>query len=262
MGLTADFRVWPRNHQLDNFIGFLIRIRNTCNFWIAKPDVRYVEAIREAEILKVVGDLPKGERRILEIGAGAGWQAKYLGALGYQVSAIDLASGIYRQERIWPVIEYDGKRIPFPENEFDVVFSSNTLEHIPAIVEFQSEIQRVLKQDGLACHVLPSSAWRFWTALTHLVKRWSIPVVHGESAGNVVSEMYYFSKKYWRSLFENSGWMLCSVKPTKIFYTGELVMGSRISLSNRGLLSRVLGSACNIYLMKKSPLPRGQAGSE
>jgi len=109
---------------------------------------------------------PNG-KMILEIGAGTGWQARTLAAHGYMVQALDTASSNYAASRIWPIVEYDGHHIPFPDGYFDIIFSSNVLEHIPHLYEFQTELKRVLKPDGVAIHVVPSGWWRFWTNVTH-----------------------------------------------------------------------------------------------
>jgi len=105
--------------------------------------------------------------RLLEIGAGTGEQVKKLSDEGYSVEAIDMQESDYLEHRIWPVLDYDGEHIPFPDAAFDVVFSSNVLEHIPHVIEFQKEIHRVLKPNGIAVHLLPTGTCRFWTNITY-----------------------------------------------------------------------------------------------
>jgi len=133
-------------------------------------ELSYLETLRLSELERVLTEIksekPKGGI-ILEIGAGTGWQAKKMAGNGYHVEAIDIADSAYSIHRICPIINYDGNYIPFPCNHFDVVFSSNVLEHIPHVSEFQIEIKRVLKPDGIAVHVLPSASWRFWTNVAH-----------------------------------------------------------------------------------------------
>jgi ubiquinone/menaquinone biosynthesis C-methylase UbiE len=132
--------------------------------------MKHLQKIREYELNRVLVDIQsriqKGSK-LLEIGAGTGWQAKKLDEHGFSVEAIDIEKSDYLEHRIWPVLNYDGKNIPFPDNYFDVAFSSNVLEHIPHQEDFQTEIKRVLKADGIAVHVLPSGSWRFWTNVTH-----------------------------------------------------------------------------------------------
>jgi 2-polyprenyl-3-methyl-5-hydroxy-6-metoxy-1,4-benzoquinol methylase len=132
--------------------------------------MKHLQKIREYELGRVLFEIQsrmqKGSK-ILEIGAGTGWQAKKLAEHGFSVEAIDIEKSNYLEHRIWPVLDYDGRNIPFPGHYFDVVFSSNVLEHIPHQEDFQREIKRVLKADGIAVHVLPSGSWRLWTNVTH-----------------------------------------------------------------------------------------------
>jgi 2-polyprenyl-3-methyl-5-hydroxy-6-metoxy-1,4-benzoquinol methylase len=141
--------------------------------------LKHLQKIREYELNLVLFDIQsrvqKGSK-LLEIGAGTGWQAKKLSEHGFSVEAVDIEKSDYSEHRIWPVLNYDGKNIPFPDNYFDVVFSSNVLEHIPHQEAFQTEIQRVLKTNGIAVHVLPGGSWRFWTNVTHylFILKWVV----------------------------------------------------------------------------------------
>ena len=130
----------------------------------------HTEAVRLTEIEIVLNELKSEgikEKSILEIGSGAGWQAKKFFENGYKVTAIDVPESIYAEQKIWPILTYDGRLIPFPDNHFDIVFSSSVLEHIPRLDEFENEIRRVLKPHGLAMHIVPSASWRFWTMMAH-----------------------------------------------------------------------------------------------
>jgi SAM-dependent methyltransferase len=126
----------------------------------------YVARLRLVELRRALDWLPPG-RRILEIGAGAGWQARELSRMGHQVEAIDLAESTYAHNRIWPIRDYDGRRLPFPAESFDVVFSSNVMEHVENFDELLREQRRVLKNGGYIVHVVPSATWRIWTILAY-----------------------------------------------------------------------------------------------
>jgi len=136
--------------------------------------LRHLESLRSSELKKVLitlselkSNMDRGKLKVLEIGAGTGCQARELAENGYAVEAIDILDSTYLEDRVWPIRNYDGKHIPFTSNSFDIVFSSNVLEHIPHLDEFHSEMQRVLKPDGIAIHIVPSASWKFWTILTH-----------------------------------------------------------------------------------------------
>lgn len=126
----------------------------------------FLEAIRLSELTLIEeilkNTVPAGAK-ILEIGAGTGWQARELAARGYEVSAIDIPTSNHGQARIWPIIDFDGRFIPFPDHSFDIVYSSNVLEHVEDIKTLNTEIARVLRGGGTAIHYVPTSAWRAWS---------------------------------------------------------------------------------------------------
>jgi ubiquinone/menaquinone biosynthesis C-methylase UbiE len=135
-------------------------------------NLTHLASLRSYELAKALSLMSDGKtdrlnRSILEIGAGAGWQAKELAENGFEVEAIDIEDSNYSEQRVWKVTDYDGRNIPFADNRFDIVFSSNVLEHIPHLEEALDETQRVLKPDGIAIHIVPSASWRFWTNLAH-----------------------------------------------------------------------------------------------
>lgn len=126
----------------------------------------FLEAIRLSELTQIETILkttvPAGAK-ILEIGAGTGWQARELSARGYEVTAIDIPTSNHGQARIWPIIDFDGRLIPFPDKSFDIVYSSNVLEHVEHINTLNNEIARVLSDGGTAIHYVPTAAWRAWS---------------------------------------------------------------------------------------------------
>lgn len=210
----------------------------------------HLEAIRTAELSRVLDALGK-PGSLLEIGAGTGWQARRLSEYGFKVEAIDVPVSNYAVDRIWPVRDYDGHTIPFEDGSFDCVFSSNTLEHIPHIRDFQAEIRRVLRPKGIAVHVLPSAPWRIWTNLTNPVRYFTPPLAHGEHAGNAFSEIWYFRRAWWKRLFEETGWRVDSISSNGLFYTGCSIADRHLSIPARARLSHVLGSSCNVFVLKR-----------
>lgn len=109
--------------------------------------------------------------RVLEIGSGTGWQARALAGMGYAVEAIDLPrdAGIsnHAAAREWPITDYDGAHIPFPDAHFDVIYSSNVLEHVVELETLTAEMHRVLRPGGVGVHLLPNPQWRLLSLLTY-----------------------------------------------------------------------------------------------
>lgn len=221
--------------------------------------------------------------RLLELGAGTGQQAQYLANLGYQVSAIDLPGSSYKDARVFPITDYDGENIPAAAESFDIVFSSNVLEHVVSIDAVLAETHRVLKPGGLAIHIIPSPACRIWSIPAHYVwlvrriiaklaatanlqsatgaprtphsgKEWAgtfFPLRHGER-GNTLTETYYFSRAYWNKKFQAHAFKIDKIIGNGIFYTMANAVGTVLPLKNREALSRILGSSCFIYIIRKN----------
>lgn len=238
-----------------------------------------LRALRNEELNCVLSSFPQGSH-ILEIGAGAGWQAQTLQNKGHHVQAVDINDSSYLDHAVFPVISYDGHSLPFSSDSFDVVFSSNVLEHIQHMDRFNEEIHRVLKPFGIAIHILPTGSWRFWTSITHPVwvirrifemvqqrymtsdslpkarisenARWYHtiwPNRHGEK-GNSLTELYHFSRYSWRKHFICHGWELLKVKPLGIFYTGNQILHKHLNFQFRGSLANIFGSSSCVYICK------------
>ena len=126
----------------------------------------YVEALRLLE-LHIATDWLRPPLAILEVGAGAGWQARALSQAGHQVKAVDIPDSQFAMARVWPILDYDGEHLPFGDSTFDVVFSSNVLEHVVSLDRLLTDMCRVLKDGGYMIHVVPSASWRVWTSMTY-----------------------------------------------------------------------------------------------
>jgi SAM-dependent methyltransferase len=122
----------------------------------------FLQELRESELRDILPFLPP-RGRLLDIGAGAGWQAKYLSELGYEVEAADVAASGYAAHRVFPIREYDGRTLPYPQAHFDVVFCSHLLLQIRHLSSFHEQMRRVMKSEGLTVIVIGSSTWRIWT---------------------------------------------------------------------------------------------------
>jgi 2-polyprenyl-3-methyl-5-hydroxy-6-metoxy-1,4-benzoquinol methylase len=247
-------------------------------------DLNFVKKIRELEINMVLERLRKLKPegcRILEIGAGGGWQAKRLSLGGYQVDAIDIMTSRYRNDRNFDVVEFNGVDIPFPDKTFDIIFSSNVLEHVGDPEKISSEISRCLKENGIQLHLVPSGSWRVLTTLTYypfvlkyifeklflkpnqrpsdsiqIEKKWKwynklLPTRHGEK-GNVLSEIWWFSRWGWKMNFKQWGLDLTRVGSNNILYSGSNLCGGLLNLKVRRVLASLLGSSCHIYEGKKA----------
>jgi SAM-dependent methyltransferase len=174
--------------------------------------------------------------------------------------------------------------IPYRNDQFDLIFSSNVLEHIDDLDGILRETRRVLKADGVAVHILPTPAWRLWTSVAHygyLLQRildagrpvgdGSVPSLNDKlhsngvvyavrrilAAGphghyrNALSELYYFCERRWLKVFRHAGFQIAKVQAGDIFYTGYGLL-PRVSLGTRRAMARWLGAATRIYVLRKA----------
>jgi len=246
----------------------------------------YLHALRDLELEQALSFFPgpshkSGRVRVLDFGAGTGRQSARMHKLGYEVLAVDLPSSAYAHERVYPVLDYNGCILPLPDASVDLVFSSNVLEHVGDIQGILNEVRRVLTPNGITIHILPTPTWSWWTILTHypwVMKRiaqrlqgkhlpssnsqdhqspsslfrflrsiaW--PDRHGKR-GSTLTECWYYSEHWWRNAFDTSDFEIIETQPNRLFYTGSMLCGDRLSMRSRNKLSKWLGSSCRIFVL-------------
>lgn len=249
--------------------------------------LEHLKAIRLAEIQYVIiaeSKLISPGCNVLEVGAGAGWQASVLRTHGCTVTAIDTSSSNYEAAANCEVIRYNGFDIPSSNSAFDVIYSSNVIEHVANLAPLAREFTRVLKPSGRMVHLVPSASWRFWTLMTHplyLIKKLLnrpqntsqkaspieapsgskqsrvnivgkanllLPHRHGEHS-NLLGEFYLFSRWGWRRTFQRQGWTIDAHRSCPIFYTGNNLFGEHISINQRRALAKLFGTSCHLFVV-------------
>lgn len=247
-------------------------------------DLDFVNALREHEVGSLVQnhrDLFIG-KDLLEIGSGSGVQLLVLQKICRSARGIETS---YRSDRLAEILDYDGQHIPFPDASFDVLYSSHVLEHVANQFDFHREMHRVLRVGGIAVHVMPSASWRFWASFLHypaivrsilrrLLSRHSKatpteprssprssspgrfshalrPRRHGE-LGSWLEEHYSFSGRAWKKRFRVNGWDIIAVERVHLFVTGHYLLNERLDWRARRYMSRMLGAASTVYIVRKA----------
>lgn len=204
----------------------------------------HLRAVRQRELRQVFGRCPEEHFHWgLELGAGDGYQSSILSRYVKRLVCTD-----YNQHRLqkhasgrtsYLICDAESVSNLFRKETFDLVFSSSLLEHLPNPAAALEGIYRVLRQDGITVHVLPSVFWK----LCHIVlfnpnrlvmrldrllargvpapvhyrignnpklpaqarrRRWLLPPPHG-AYRNTIQELLAFRKRRWRRLLERSG---------------------------------------------------------
>ena len=208
------------------------------------PSLR--KALRRREIDAVFRNVPPDAfDETLELGAGDGAQSRLIAQYARKVVSTDIDPNRLIPELHTKVIyaTCDAAHLPFKASRFDLVYSSNLLEHLPQPASALSEMHRVLKDDGVVVHVVPNRLWKtlqlalfvpnqLLTIAEILISRerrkavgtvefcnnpqhpppsflvrniW--PQVHGESPTHV-TEFLHMGASYWERLFSESGFQL------------------------------------------------------
>jgi len=111
------------------------------------------------EIQKILRKLQNIENaKIIDIGSGVGVVPLVLKELGYDVSCVDYAittesieslNNLIRNGIKVDFIQVGVEKLPYLDNNFDLAFVGNVIEHIPHYPRgFILEIKRILKKDG------------------------------------------------------------------------------------------------------------------
>lgn len=86
--------------------------------------------------------------KVLHVGNGLGFASSLIKEKNPQIISLDIT---IHPDTINPedVLLYDGDRIPFPDEFFDVVLCDYVVHHTPKPAEFLKELRRVVKRGGL-----------------------------------------------------------------------------------------------------------------
>jgi SAM-dependent methyltransferase len=131
-----------------------------------RPDWQtYLHALRRREIEIIFRRCPPHcFARGLELGAGDGFQSGLLARYAATLVVTDYYPGILAQPDTATIMHRvcDAEQVgdTFAADEFDLSFSSNMLEHLPQPQQALAGLRRVLRDDGIAVHVMPSPFWK------------------------------------------------------------------------------------------------------
>ena len=144
--VSFDDYVETYRTEIDDSIGFI------------GQDVDFFIEIK-AELLLKLAEKNFGKPdniKVLDIGSGVGLVDRHLKGRVKHLYGVDVEEGVVEKAKVNnPEVDYrmyDGTRLPFDDNTFDLCFAINVMHHVPPGLweNFASEMQRVLKPGGIA----------------------------------------------------------------------------------------------------------------
>ncbi|MCX6338338.1 MAG: methyltransferase domain-containing protein [Candidatus Aureabacteria bacterium] len=140
-------------------------------------DIHNLDAGRVArfkeEYHRYLGALEPGSV-ILELGCGTGWDTARLAARGMAVYLSDISPGMVRKARervrtsgaaegAVSFFVFDAEAIPFPSDNFDAVFITAALHHLPSPERSVAEMRRVCRPGGVVVLGFEPNSWPYYT---------------------------------------------------------------------------------------------------
>lgn len=146
---------------------------------------------------------------MLDFGCGIKpYQSLFVNVENYIGVDIDNEAHSHEKESI--DVYYDGKTIPFGNEHFDSVFSSEVFEHVFNLDEILIEINRVLKKEGIALitvpfawdeHEIPYDFGRYTSfGIKHVIEKAGFEVISLDKNGNSIAVIHQLFIVYLRNL--------------------------------------------------------------
>lgn len=116
--------------------------------------------------MKMLREYKGQDARLLDVGCGIGITLSFASQMfpdsvgcDIDTKAVTLTKKILEEVGVKiPVVIYDGEKLPFKDNSFDIVMSIEVIEHAKDPDLMLSEMKRVLKSDGIL-HITTANKW-------------------------------------------------------------------------------------------------------
>ena len=112
-------------------------------------------------------------KSLLDAGSGTGWFSKYAAEKGALVTSMDIGENLLKRVAekcnslciLGSILE-----MPFPDNSFDYIVSSEVIEHTMDPLHAFNELYRVLKPGGKLVLTTPNKLWYFAIFIANKLK--------------------------------------------------------------------------------------------
>lgn len=127
------------------------------HYLVDKPDARLLRI--QQFLRRAVADFLSARQHVLDVGCGNGIALQALDGWDRK-SGVDVSEELLKLARAKGIdahfCDVDENNLPFPDNTFDLVVSSDVIEHVLHTDHLLNEINRVLKPGGLYVAVIPN----------------------------------------------------------------------------------------------------------
>jgi SAM-dependent methyltransferase len=146
----------------------------------------------------------KPEHTVLDLGAGIGrLKAMHFLGMAKKVCGIDPDALVLQNQHLDEAKQAFGENIPYADSTFDIVFSSNVLEHLTNPFPVFKEVARVLKPGGVflaktpnklhymatAARITPLWFHRFYTGLMGRAGEHTFPTVYKANTPRAIGRL-------------------------------------------------------------------------
>ena len=120
---------------------------------------------------------PGEEEKVLDMGCSRGFYVKAMEDYTRGVIGVDISEDSL-ENAVTPKVEYgDITNLDFTEGSFDKVYSLHTIEHLPNLEQFFSEVARVLKPGGTAIIIYPWELFQGMQAIGAAMRQYRNPLL-------------------------------------------------------------------------------------
>ncbi len=112
-------------------------------------------------------------RRLLDVGCGTGWFSRRAAELGADVVSLDIGHALLlkvREKCATGLVAADACALSFPDNVFDIVVASESIEHTLDPKQALAELHRVLRPGGTLIVTIPNQIWHFSATFAAIFK--------------------------------------------------------------------------------------------
>jgi ubiquinone/menaquinone biosynthesis C-methylase UbiE len=139
-----------------------------------------VERRQELVFGRLLAGASLSGRSVLEVGCGTGRFSRRIVALGGDLTVLDIGPNLVKavsEALSCKGVVADACKLPFPDGSFDVVISSECIEHTPDPLEAIRQMCRVCRQGGTVCLTSPNKLWYpiLWLSVKLRIRKFAGP---------------------------------------------------------------------------------------